>query len=68
MTEIFTDISEEAKRTAETAWDLAQNLDPVQASNFINNVTLYFSNILNENEINFIRFYFNMKLEEAKNA
>ena len=67
MTEIFENVSKVAKDVAETAWKLAEiQPDPVAASNLLNNVTQYYSHILTEEEIEFLQFYFNMKLEMMK--
>ena len=64
MTEIFEDISEEVKRLAESAWNItiAQG-NPIDAANFLNNTTNYYSHILNEHEMEFLRFYFQTRME-----
>lgn len=67
MIEIYDDISEEAKEIARLAWKVAivQN-NPVDAANFLNNVTEYYRNSLTEEEIEFLRFYFKMQMEMMK--
>lgn len=67
MTEIFTNVSNEAKEIAELSWRVANiQKNPLEAANFLANVTSYYSNILTEEEVDFLRFYFNMKLEMMK--
>lgn len=67
MTEIFEDISDEIKQLAESAWTitLAQET-PIKAAEFLNNVTNYYTNILTEREMEFLQFYFQMKMEMMK--
>ena len=67
MTELFPNISKEVKETAEIAWRLAisQN-NPASAAEFLNNITEYYSRTYSEEEIEFLRFYFNMKMEMMK--
>ena len=67
MTEIFKDISDEIKQLAEGAWaiTLAQE-SPIKAAEFLNNVTNYYTNILTEREMEFLQFYFQMKMEMMK--
>jgi len=67
MTELFTNVSEEVKDIAETAWNIAlAQSNPVKAAEFLNNVTNYYKNIYTKEEIEFLQFYFNMKLELMK--
>lgn len=67
MTELFTNVSTVAKKIAETAWQLASiQKDPLDAATFLDNVTNYYSNLLTEEEIEYLRFYFSMKLEMMK--
>ena len=64
MTEIFTEIKPEVKEMAETIWNIATVLDnPVLAANFLNDATNYCKTIFNEQEIDFLHFYFNMQME-----
>jgi hypothetical protein len=67
MTEIYDNISEEAKEIARLAWKvaIAQN-NPVDTANFLNTVTEYYKNSLTEEEIEFLRFYFKMQMEMMK--
>ena len=67
MIELFTNVSDEAKEIAELSWQIASiQKNPLEAANFLANATLYYSNILTEEEVDFLRFYFNMKLEMMK--
>ena len=67
MTEIFDQIRDEVKNTAEFAWRVAMALkNPVESAKFLNNVTNYFKSSSTEEEIDFLRFYFNMKMEMMK--
>jgi len=67
MTEIFANVSNTIKDVAEKAWYLASKMqDPVMASDFLDNVTNYYSYLCTEEEIEFLQFYFNMKLEMMK--
>ena len=68
MTEIFTNISSNVKSTAEAAWNIAAaQKEPGAAVDFLNNFIKYYSHLYDEEEMNFIKFYFNMKMEELKN-
>ena len=40
--------------------------NPIDAANFLNDITNYYDKILTEEEVNFLRFYFNMKMELMK--
>ena len=67
VTELFTNVSKVAKDIAELSWKLASvQKDPLNAANFLDNVTNYYSNLLTKDEIEYLRFYFNMKLEMMK--
>lgn len=67
MTELFTNVSKVAKDIAELSWKLASvQKDPLHAANFLDNITNYYSNLLTEDEIEYLRFYFNIKLEMMK--
>lgn len=67
MTEIFDNISDETKEIAQLAWTIAmaQN-NPATAASFLNSVTEYYRNILTEVEVEFLQFYFNMRMEMIK--
>lgn len=67
MQEIFDNISDNTKEIAEIAWRLAMTQkNPIDAANFLNSVTNYYDAIMSEEEIEFLRFYFNMKMEMMK--
>ena len=64
MQEIFENISDETKEIAGIAWRLATaQKNPVEAAEFLNNVTNYYRAILTEEEVEFLRFYFRMQME-----
>ena len=67
MQEIFENVSDNTKEIADMAWRLAMSQrNPIEAADFLNNVTNYYDKILTEEEVNFLRFYFNMKMELMK--
>ena len=67
MQEIFSNISNEVKETAQVAWNLAMmQRDPAKAADFLNNVTNYYRNLYTDEEIEFLQFYFQMKMEMMK--
>ena len=67
MQEIFNNIRSEVKDTAETAWQLAVvQKDAIQAARFLNTVIEYYRNLYSEEEIEFLQFYFQMKMEMMK--
>ncbi len=67
MQELFEDISEEVKEIADIAWRLAVSQpSAIGAAKFLDTVTNYYDAILSEREMEFLRFYFNMKLEAQK--
>ena len=67
MQEIFQNISDRTKEIAEISWRLAMSQhNPIEAAEFLNTVTNYYDKILNEEDIEFMRFYFNMKMEAMK--
>ena len=64
MTEIFSNISTTVKEIAKTAWSVAMaQKNPVAAADFLNTVTNYYSNILTDEEVDFLRFYFQLQME-----
>ena len=64
MIELFGNVQQKVKDLAETAWSLAVNQrNPIDAANFLNNVTNYYDEILTNEEIEFLHFYFNLKME-----
>ena len=67
MTEIFTNINNETKQLAYLIWHTAiMNKDPASAAKFILNITNYFKQLMTEEEIEFLQFYFNTQLEMMK--
>ena len=68
MTELFKDITVPTKDLAAAIWDLAYSQkSPVDAANVLNNATEYYRNILTDEEIEFLQFYFNIQMEMIKN-
>lgn len=67
MIELFENVPQKTKDIAETAWGLAisQN-NPMDAAKFLDNVVNYYDNILSDEEIEFLHFYFNLKMEMMK--
>ena len=67
MQEIFSNIRQEVKNTAEGAWKVAiAQKDPMKAAELLNATTNYYSNFFTEEEVDYLRFYFNMKMEMMK--
>lgn len=67
MQELFNNVRQEVKDTAESAWNLAiVQRDPARAADFLDNVTNYYRNIYTNEEIEFLQFYFKMKVEMMK--
>lgn len=67
MQEIFENVSNEVKEIADVAWRLALSQeDGVTAAKFLDRITNYYDRFLNEEEMDFLRFYFNMKMELMK--
>ena len=68
MNEIFTEVSDDIKHAAEAAWKIALNKNPVEAAQFLSDITNYYRNLMRSpEEIKFLQFYFNMKMEMMKN-
>ena len=67
MLELFEHIRPEVKQVAEGAWNLtmAQN-SPAKAAELLNTITEYYKLIWTEEEVGFLQFYFNMKMEMMK--
>ena len=67
MTELFSHIRQEVKDTAEGAWNLTitQN-SPVEAAELLNTIVEYYKLIWTEEEVEFLQFYFRMKMEMMK--
>ena len=68
MNEIFSDIPDDIKKAAEAAWQIALSKNPIEAAQFLSDITNYYR-ALNRSpeEIKFLQFYFNMKMEMMKN-
>ena len=69
MTELFPNISQEARKQADLAWTIAWNQNtPTQAAKMLDAFTNYYSSVSKEEGIQeFLQFYFNLKMEELKN-
>lgn len=70
MTEIYANISDQMKSVAETAWRIAMSKkNPVEAAQFLDDITNFYRNLrYSPEEIKFLQFYFNMKMETYKNG
>lgn len=67
MTEIYSNVRDEVKTVAELSWKIAMALNnPLEAANFLNNVTNFYRNSYTEEEIEFLQFYFNVQMEMMK--
>ena len=65
MTELFDHIRQEVKDTAAGAWDLTiSQHTPVEAAKLLNSVVEYYKLIWTEEEVEFLQFYFQMKIME----
>lgn len=67
MLELFEHIRPEVKEIAEGAWNLtmAQN-DPKRAAELLNTIVEYYKIIWTQEEVEFLQFYFRMKMEMMK--
>ena len=67
MEELYPNVREEVKEVAQVAWNLAlMQRNPSKIAKFLHSVTEYYSRLYTEEEIEFLRFYFNMKMEMEK--
>lgn len=67
MTEIFSNISDKVKRTAEFIWKVTLTYDnPLDAANFLHQMTEYYRKIYTDEEMDFLQFYFQMQMEMNK--
>ena len=67
MIELFKNVSDRTKEIAENVWNITMlQSNPIKAADFLNNVTNYYSSILTDEEVEFLQFYFNMKMEMMK--
>lgn len=66
MTEIYANVRDRLKDDLEAAWSLVlQQKDPISAVDFLNKATEYLTTTcISEEEVDFIRFYFNLKMAE----
>jgi len=68
MIELYANVSDEVRNLAENIWNIAiANESPIEAAEFISTAIQYFEHQLTEEEIDFLRFYINMKLEMELN-
>jgi hypothetical protein len=68
MVELFEHIRQEVKDTAEGAWDLAiAQHTPAEAAELLSTIVEYYKLIWTEEEVEFLQFYFRMKMEMMKN-
>ena len=63
MTELFPEISDQLRKDAETAWQLASSLPPLSATKFLEAFTAY--NHTDE-EQDYLRFYVNIEMEKKR--
>ena len=64
MTEIFENISDDVKDKAEVIWQIAiAQPTALAAAEYLHGMTEYFKKRWTEEEVDFLRFYFNMKME-----
>lgn len=64
MTEIFKNISPQTREYAEVAWECALMFDnPIDMAKFLNAVTNYYMVTGTQEEVDFLRFYFNIQME-----
>ena len=67
MIEIFADISDDIKQKAEAAWNEAINKhNPIAAASYLSDITESYRETWTEEEIEFLQFYFQMRMEMIK--
>ena len=67
MEEIYNNIQKDIKDLAEIAWQIAvSQKNAAAAANILNIITNYYKRTLTPEEIKFLQFYFNMKMEMMK--
>ena len=65
MTELYSHIRQEVKDTAEGAWNLTiAQYTPAEAAKLLNTIVEYYKLIWTKEEVNFLQFYFQMKMME----
>ena len=64
MIELFDHIRPEVKKTAEGAWNLTiAQTTPAKAAELLNTIVQYYKNIYTKEEVEFLQFYFQMRME-----
>ncbi len=64
MQEIFENVRDEVKKIADLSWQVALKQDtPAEAAKFLDAVTNFCKSSYTAEEVEFLRFYFNMKME-----
>ena len=67
MIEIYKNISKTVKQTAEAGWNFAINQsNPANAAETLDNIVKYYSHLYTEEEIEYLKFYFKMKMMEME--
>lgn len=67
MEELYPNIRAEVKEVAQVAWNLAlMQRETSKVAKFLHTVTEYYKQLFSQEEIEFLQFYFNMKLEMEK--
>lgn len=67
MIEIFPNVSDIIRESANLIWNLALNKDnPIDIANFLNEKTNEYREFCTEEEIEFLQFFFNMQMEMMK--
>ena len=65
MIELFDHIRPEVKRVAEGAWNLTiSQHTPIEAASLLNTIVEYYRLIWTKEEVDFLQFYFQMKMVE----
>ncbi len=68
MTEIFTNISDKIKNTAQIIWNMTLLQDtPLDSALFLHKMTEHYRKQLTDEEMDFLQFYFQMQMEMNKN-
>lgn len=67
MIELFPNVKQEVRDAAAQAWAIAKTQSAPQAAEFLSTVTKYYTDVISEEDGDFLNFYFNMKMmEETK--
>ena len=68
MTEIFSNISEDTRQIAEFFWDLSMTKHTLpEKVTVLDNITRIYSIFGTQEEVEFLQFYFRMRMEMMKN-